>query len=96
MKQSPSSRKKKVRMLAERAEELLHEIASLKMLYNELEEITLQLVEMNEFNPSRYVVIEDNFAKKNVSYKTTSVKRYEIYPTYPAVSGSTVRMRKIK
>ena len=52
---------------------LKKKIASLKKYYNELDAI------VENTKPGIYgrIVIIDNFADKNVTYKTTSMRRYE-------------------
>ena len=66
-----------MKTLITRAKKINKEIEKLKKLYGQLDEITEKLVKQ-KFKSSDGVELVDNFKTKNVAFRTTSVKRYEL------------------
>lgn len=68
---------KKVEALVERAKEIQVYLDSVKPLYAELDEITVELAGQRGLAKYGCIVV-DNFATKNTSYKVAAVKRFEL------------------
>lgn len=83
-----STSKAKVKMpkvseltLARDALKLMIAIDELKLFYQQLDEITQQLVDQNfeSITIGKYrVVLKDNFAVKNLAWKSTPMRRYQL------------------
>lgn len=69
--------RKPPRLLVERAKEIQAELDRVKPLYSELDEITLALVEVPDLS-SLGVSLKDNFETKNISWKATGIRRFEL------------------
>jgi hypothetical protein len=67
----------KVKQLLARNIEINTKIAMLKVAYQEQEEVIEQLRKLRFKQGLGYKII-DNFKEKNVSFTTTSVKRYQL------------------
>ena len=62
-----------------RAKYLIARLDDVKLLYNELERITLALVDVPSSELAQYgVAIVDNYEAKNVQFKTVAMRRYEL------------------
>lgn len=68
---------KSIKRIAKRIIEINEEIEVMKGLYRELDELTALLLEQ-KFKKGHGVRVVDNFAKKNVAFRTTGLRRFEI------------------
>ena len=67
--------------LVDRFLKLHKKTQTFKSVYAEIDEITAQLAAKNFRSypiKKAIVILADNFASKNVAYRTTSIKRYEL------------------
>lgn len=73
-------------LILNRAIALHKRIADLKKCYSELDEITAKLKKQNfksQLLKNYSITLVDNFAKSNVAFRTTSVKRFELHIEAP-------------
>ena len=65
--------------MLDRAYKIQEILAKQRKLYAELDEITTKLSKLKRLHSSKYdVCVRDNFAEKNVAFRTTSIHRYEL------------------
>lgn len=68
---------KNTKILILKAKRLQRKIDALKPLYAELEAVTDQLRKAG-FKAGHGLTLIDNFKNKNVAYRTTSIRRFEL------------------
>ena len=87
LKKAKSKRKKRQKTgklqeqerLLKLARSLHEKINKLKLLYGELDEVTIRLQGMGFRSDDFYgIYLKDNFKFNNVAFRTTSVKRFEL------------------
>lgn len=75
------NRKVKVNDLLERALMILNKVEAMKDFYKELDEVLEMLIEA-QFTEGkikgRRIVLKDTFASKNLKWKSTPTRRYEL------------------
>lgn len=71
--------------IIDRIAELKSQIDGMKHMYEELEQLTIQLVKMNtQLNTpiptfdGNYLILQDNFADKNTVFRPAAVKRFDV------------------
>lgn len=69
---------KDVKKLVKRARLIQLQLAEVKPLYGELEEITMALLQVKDKLAKHGVAIVDKFADKNTQFKTVAITRYEL------------------
>lgn len=68
-----------LKRLIARARHIQDVLEQVKPLYTELDEITWQLALGQHPNLEQFgVILKDNFSKKNVSWKATGIRRFEL------------------
>ena len=65
--------------LAREAIKIIETLNSVKPLYKQLDELTMQLCQAKEEDLQEYgLVLQDNFKEKNTVFRPTGVKRFEL------------------
>lgn len=70
--------KKSIRKLVERAHAISMQLDEVKPLYNELDQITLALAQVQDQLPEHGVTMVDNFSDRNSNFKVASFRRFEL------------------
>lgn len=81
----PSNRE--IERLVERAMEISEHLSDVKLLYNELDRITIALSRVPDKLGDYGVTVIDNFADKNTQFKIAAISRFSLKWT-PRVSVS--------
>lgn len=76
MKAKKGSVTREVLKKGKRLAELLDQVEGFKEIYNEIDKLTIDLVEVGCLRIDDVWII-DNFATKNTAFKTTAIKRFE-------------------
>jgi hypothetical protein len=72
---------KRIEKLAARAVEIEIATTALKQLYRELDDITMELIEMGISSAlvgGYQITIADNFAEKNTAFRIARIKRFDL------------------
>jgi len=68
---------KTTKSLSTRARAIARRLEADKALYKELDDITTALLEI-KFRKGHGAVLRDNFKKKNIVFRATAIKRFEL------------------
>lgn len=82
-------RQKSTKAIVKRVIEIQKQLFVMKGLYRELDSLTDQLL-LAKFKQGHGVKIVDNFTDKNVAFKTTAVKRFEVVPSSSIFNKSSI------